>query len=132
MKSPRIRLLGRVTGVPVYLVDGEKIRNEADGERIEFTSGGHGYVYPHFIPKGEIWIDDAIHGAIDRMATTYHEAVERDLMKDYAYSYGKAHSIASKLEIEFRRQLARRPGFYRKFDGKLVDHWIRTTCPHCA
>ena len=60
MKSPRIRLLGRVTGVPVYLVDGEKIRNEADGERIEFTSGGHGYVYPHFIPKGEIWIDDKL------------------------------------------------------------------------
>jgi hypothetical protein len=128
MKSPRIRLLGRVAGVPVYLVDGEKIRNELE---IEFTSGGHGYVYPHFIPKGEIWIDDAIHGTIDLMATTYHEAIERDLMKGYAYSYDRAHGVASKLEVTFRRELAKR-GRPRIFDGERVDAEIRATCPHCA
>jgi hypothetical protein len=128
VKSPRIRLLGRVTGVPVYLVDGEKIRNETE---IEFTSGGHGYVYPHFIPKGEIWIDDGIHGVIDLMATTYHEAVERDLMKDYEYSYDRAHGIASKLETAFRRRLAQ-AGRPRAFDGRQVDAQIRATCPHCS
>ena len=77
MKSPRIRLLGRVQGLPVYLVDGEAIRNERE---IEFTSGGHDLVYPHLVPFREVWIDDAIHGTIDRMATVFHEVIERDLM----------------------------------------------------
>jgi hypothetical protein len=128
VKPPRLRLLGRVAGLPVYLVNGERVRNELE---IEFTSGGHGYVYPAFIPKGEVWLDDAIHGPIDLMATTYHEIIERDLMKPpSSWSYGRAHDVASKLEIEFRRELAqRRP---RTFDGKLVAAKVAATCPHCA
>jgi hypothetical protein len=128
VKSPRIKLLGRVAGLPVYLVDGEKIRNETE---IEFTSGGHGYVYPAFIPKGEVWLDDAIYGAIDLMATTYHEVIERDLMKPpSSWSYSRAHDVASKLEVEFRRRLAAQRR--KTFDGALVTREIRATCPHCA
>ena len=53
MKAPRTKLLGRVQGLPVYLVDGEAIRNERE---IEFTSGGHDLVYPHLVPFREVWI----------------------------------------------------------------------------
>ena len=35
MKAPRTKLLGRVQDLPVYLVDGEAIRNERE---IEFTT----------------------------------------------------------------------------------------------
>jgi hypothetical protein len=76
MKPPRLRFLGRVGGLPIYLVSGEKVRNELD---IDFTQGGNDGVYSFYIPAPEIWIDDALHG-LDRTATALHEMVERDLM----------------------------------------------------
>lgn len=126
MKAPRTKLLGRVQGLPVYLVDGEAIRNERE---IEFTSGGHDLVYPHLVPFREVWIDDAIHGTIDRMATVFHEVIERDLMED-GWTYDRAHGVASRLETQFRREIAGRPP--RSFDAKRVVAKIRSTCPHCA
>ena len=38
LESPRIRRLGHVTGLPVYLVSGEQVRNQID---IDFTQGGN-------------------------------------------------------------------------------------------
>jgi hypothetical protein len=126
VKAPRLRKLGTVRGLPVYLVDGERIRNETC---IEFTQGANEQAYPTWCPRGEIWIDDAIHGAIDRMATVFHEIVELDLMKD-GWTYNKAHDVASRLEVGFRRELAQRPP--KAFNAKLVTAAIRATCPHCA
>ncbi len=105
MKSPRIRLLGYVTGLPVYLVDGLLVRNKID---LDFTCGGNGAVYPNYVPRNEIWIDDALN-AFDRTATVLHEIVERNLMFDRGWSYDRAHDAASASERVFREELALRP-----------------------
>jgi hypothetical protein len=106
IKFPRLRLLGHVTGLPVYLVSGEQVRNKVD---IDFTQGGNEAAYPGYVPAGEIWIDDAMH-ALDRIATIFHEIVERNLVLYGGIDYDDAHEIACKREIEFRKKLAiRRP-----------------------
>jgi len=104
LEPPRIRRLGYVTGLPVYLVSGEQIRNKID---IDFTQGGNEAAYPGYVPADEIWIDDAMH-ALDRIATVFHEIVERNLVLYGGMSYDKAHDIACKREIEFRKELARK------------------------
>jgi hypothetical protein len=102
-ERPRLRLLGRVAGLPIYLVSGEQVRNELD---IDFTQGGNDGIYPLYIPEPEIWVDDALHG-LDRTATALHEMVERDLMVRHGLGYDPAHDIASSYEIPFRKQLKR-------------------------
>jgi len=104
LEPPRLRLLGYVTGLPVYLVSGEQVRNRID---IDFTQGGNEAAYPGYVPPGEIWIDDAMH-ALDRIATIFHEIVERNLVLYGGINYDDAHDVACKREIEFRKELARR------------------------
>jgi hypothetical protein len=104
LKLPRLRLLGRVAGLPIYLVDGERIRDDID---IDFVNGGNGAVYPGYIPPSEIWIDDAQH-AIDRTATALHELIERDLMLRHGMGYESAHDAANGHERALRKDLARR------------------------
>lgn len=103
LQSPRLRYLGRVAGLPIYLVSGEKVRNEYD---IDFTQGGNDGIYPFYIPAPEIWIDDALHG-LDRTATALHEMIERDLMVKHGMDYDPAHEIASSYERGFRKELKR-------------------------
>lgn len=102
IRAPRLRLLGHVTGLPVYLVSGEQVRNQID---IDFTQGGNEAAYPGYVPANEIWIDDAMH-SLDRIATIFHEIVERNLVLYGGIDYDKAHDIACKREIEFRKKLA--------------------------
>ena len=104
LEPPRIRRLGFVTGLPVYLVSGEQVRNQID---IDFTQGGNEAAYPGYVPPGEIWIDDAMH-VLDRIATIFHEIVERNLVLYGGIDYDDAHDIACKREIDFRKTLARR------------------------
>jgi hypothetical protein len=113
-RRPRIRLLGRVAGLPVYLVSGQEVRNTLD---IDFTQGGNEAVYPSYVPPGEIWVDDALR-ALDRTATALHEIVERDQMIRYGKTYDDAHEVASAHERPFRRDLAHDPP--REFDAQRV------------
>lgn len=114
-RPPRLQVLGRVAGLSVYLVSGEQVRNTLD---IDFTQGGNEAIYPTYVPRGEIWLDDAIR-TFDRMATTLHELVERDLMLHHGLGYDRAHDRASAQERVFRRDLARdRP---REFDARRVS-----------
>jgi hypothetical protein len=112
--SPRLRLLGRVEGLAIYLVNGEKIRDEID---IDFVNGGNEAIYPRYIPAGEIWIDDAQH-PIDRTATALHELVERDLMLHHGMGYDAAHDAANGHERAFRQQLVQRPP--ARFDDRRL------------
>ena len=104
LEPPRLRRLGYVTGLPVYLVSGERVRNDID---IDFTQGGNEAAYPGYVPAGEIWIDDAMR-VLDRTATIFHEIVERNLVLYGGRDYDDAHDIACKREIEFRKELARK------------------------
>lgn len=112
-RSPRLRLLGKVAGLSVYLVSGEKVRDDLD---IDFTMGGNAGRYS-YVPMNEIWIDDAMH-VLDRTATALHEVVERDLMLHRGMSYDRAHDAANLCEHSFREDLLRHPP--KKFDARRV------------
>ena len=126
MKPPRIRLLGYVTGLAVYLVDGERVRNELD---IDFTCGGNEAVYPNYVPKGEIWIDDVL-GPLDQTATILHEIVERNLMLGKGWSYERAHDAASSRERPFRSILKRAQT--KRLDLARVRAALATNIPKTA
>ena len=90
------RRLGSAGGRAVWLVDGCAVRTR---HHIDFTLGGHGHRY-RFIPRGEIWIDDAVAPA-ERSAIVHHEAVEVELMAA-GMSYAAAHARASAAEVALR------------------------------
>ena len=100
----------RGTGVKVWLVDGARVRNELD---IDFTEGGHGYVYT-FIPQDEVWIDDDI-DPDERKFIILHELHERNLMS-LGLPYGKAHAEANQVEAVARQKES---GGIRKAIGGL-------------
>ena len=92
-------------GTVVYFVDGEYIRGKKgeDPISIEFTQGGHGYVYPNYIPYNppEIWIDD--NNRKEAEPILLHEVTERNDMRDNGTSYSDAHEKANAKETEFRK-----------------------------
>jgi hypothetical protein len=75
----------------VWIVNGELVR---DFFYIDFAGGGHDKVY-HFIPEGEVWLDDDI-AARERKFILIHELHERALMsrgKDYPHGHWKATQV---------------------------------------
>lgn len=113
--DPRVRLLGRVAGLPVYLVSGQIVRNELD---IDFTQGGNASVYPTYVEPDEIWVETSLK-TLDRMATALHEIVERDQMIRNGKTYDDAHEVASANERPFRKELKSNPP--KEFDAKRVE-----------
>jgi hypothetical protein len=83
-------------GVSVWIVNGRLVRSAFD---IDFTQGGHDYVY-EFVPQNEVWIDDAIEEK-ERGYVLLHELHERNLMAT-GWSYNKAHDESSHLEYRCR------------------------------
>ena len=84
--------------VEVWLVDGNLVRSYY---KIDYTEGGHGYVYP-WVPRSEIWIEDGV----DRREVPFivsHEYIERRLMRDQGIDYNTAHAICSRLEFDLRK-----------------------------
>jgi hypothetical protein len=84
-------------GTAVWIVNGRLVRSVFD---IEFTEGGHEYVY-EFVPHGQVWIDDDV---TDQEVgyVILHELHERNLMAK-GMTYDAAHDSASKLELHCRR-----------------------------
>ncbi len=93
----RVRRLGRKAGAAVWLVRGRRVREALDPN---FCFGGHGSVYA-YVPKGEIWIDDAVPPA-ERPFILVHEAYELALMRR-GKGYSDAHDHANAAEKEARR-----------------------------
>jgi hypothetical protein len=98
--------------IKVWIVSGELVR---DLFFIDFTEGGHGYVYS-FIPKDEIWLDDDLEPDEIKFVLL-HELHERNLMaKGWCYDTdtranlktGKikkpAHPDSSRIEYACRRK----------------------------
>ncbi len=84
-------------GVSVWVVSGRVVR---DHLYIDFTLGGHNRRY-RFIPRDEIWIDDAVVPA-ERPIILMHEIRELGLMLNQDMSYEEAHKRASLLEKALR------------------------------
>jgi len=95
----RRRRLGTLGRHQVWIVDGRGVRDRFDPN---FTQGGHGLRY-RFIPRREIWLDDAI-AERELEATLAHEAHELRLMRD-GMSYNEAHEHALALERRVRAAL---------------------------
>lgn len=85
------------SGISVWIVNGRMVRSVFD---IDFTEGGHDYVY-EFVPENEIWIDDAIVEG-ERAYVLLHELRERNRMSK-GWTYSKAHAGSSRLEYHCRR-----------------------------
>jgi hypothetical protein len=79
-------------GVSVWIVNGRLVRSVFD---IDFTEGGHDYVY-EFVPENEVWIDDAM-VEMERGYILLHELHERKQMAK-GLPYSKAHAESSRLE----------------------------------
>jgi len=83
-------------GVSVWIVNGRMVRSVFD---IDYTEGGHDYVY-EFVPENEVWIDDAIIQA-ERGYVLLHELHERNLMAK-GWPYSQAHLDSSRIEYHCR------------------------------
>lgn len=83
-------------GTTLWRVDGRKIRSGYD---INFTEGGHEYVYK-YVPAGEVWIDDDLTPK-DVPFVILHELLEQQLMRK-GYAYPHAHKVCSGLEQAMR------------------------------
>ena len=83
-------------GVAVWIVSGRMVRSVFD---IDFTEGGHDYVY-EFVPEKEVWIDDDILEP-ERPYVLVHELHERNHMAS-GWPYSKAHAESSRLEYRCR------------------------------
>ncbi len=84
--------------VQVWVVDGNLVRSYY---KIDYTEGGHGYVYP-WVPQQQIWIEDGV----DRREVPFivcHEYHERRLMRDEGLDYDSAHEICSTVEFDIRK-----------------------------
>jgi hypothetical protein len=84
------------TGISVWIINGRLVRSVFD---IDFTEGGHDYVY-EFVPQNEVWIDDDLEQS-ERPYVLLHELHERNLMAKGS-TYSKAHEDSSKIEYYCR------------------------------
>lgn len=83
-------------GVGIWIINGRLVRSVFD---IDFTEGGHDYVY-EFVPENEVWIDDDIEEA-ERGYVLLHELHERNRMAT-GWDYDKAYAESSRLEYHLR------------------------------
>jgi hypothetical protein len=84
------------SGVNVWIVKGRLVRSVFD---IDFTAGGHDYVY-EFVPQNEVWIDDDIEED-ERGYVLLHELHERNRMAS-GVPYSEAHAESSRLAYPCR------------------------------
>jgi hypothetical protein len=90
---------GEKDNYKIWIIDGNLVR-----EKIykEFLYGGNEQRYL-FIPKGEIWIDNAI-SSEEFDLTVAHELNERHLMAKYGWEYQTAHDSSLSLELTIRQK----------------------------
>jgi hypothetical protein len=91
----------------VYDVVGLEIKdtNELRLKDINFTMGGHYYVYPNLIEENRIYLDNCM-DKDNMIATSIHEFVERTFMKFYGIQYEDAHKLSNDVEIVVRNFIA--------------------------
>lgn len=82
--------------VSVWIVNGRLVRSVFD---VDFTEGGHDYVY-EFVPQNEVWIDNDLEET-ERPYVLLHELHERNLMAK-GWDYDRAHEDSSKIEYHCR------------------------------
>jgi hypothetical protein len=97
INKAHLKILFKNKRLKIWLVDGAFVRETFF---IDFTEGGHDYVYD-FVPKDEVWIDDDLN-IEERKYVILHEIHERNLMAK-GWNYNKAHNSSSKIEYYCRK-----------------------------
>lgn len=97
-------------GVKIYFIDADHVRVDID---IDYTMGGHAYVYPNYVPEDEVWIDEEMNER-NQYSTIVHEITERNEMRNKHLTYSKAHDDASTAELKVRKKLEKE----RKKEGE--------------
>lgn len=87
----------RKGGLLIRYVRGELVRKWWDAW---FVFGGHAFVYPHYIPENEVWIDIR-QDSREVPFTLHHELHERKNMKK-GMRYPRAHRLATASEQKLR------------------------------
>jgi hypothetical protein len=96
----RVKLLKTLeNGVKVWLVNGRWVRSILN---VDFTAGGHEYVY-EYVPPMDVWIDNDVAWQ-ERAFIILHELHERNRMEE-GLPYSKAHAESSALELRCRKQI---------------------------
>jgi hypothetical protein len=97
LKKTKKKIIKRYSeNIKVWLVNGNLVR---DLFLVNFCEGGHDKIFP-FIPKNEIWIEEAI-SPTERKFIIVHELHERYLMMQ-GKSYKNGHLGATEIEDFFR------------------------------
>jgi len=98
LKKIHLKLIKKYSKkIKVWIVNGALVR---DFFFIDFTEGGHGFVYD-FVPKDEVWIEEDLRRT-ERDFVLLHEIHERTLMKK-GMKYEHAHNSASIIEHKCRK-----------------------------
>lgn len=118
----RVRRVGKLHGLTVWIVDGERLRNEVD---VDYVCGGNSARYS-YCPRTEIWLDQNL-SPTDATATLLHEYVEYRLMVKKGLSYEDAHDRASEAERILRGELAARPP--KKVDLRVAKDAVKRLSP---
>jgi hypothetical protein len=101
-------------GFAIWIVDGAAIRQDIYHE---FVYGGNEQRYL-FVPKGEIWIDNAI-SVEEYEYTVAHELNERKLMAKFGYTYAVAHDSSLQLELKMRKMNSKISKSHEKLLAKV-------------
>jgi hypothetical protein len=96
-KEGYVEELAKNKGLAAWIVNGELVR---DLYFIDFTEGGHHYVY-NWVPFMEVWIDNDLNPE-ERYYVLLHELHERYLMYT-GLTYPHAHHSSSIIEYKCRR-----------------------------
>ena len=105
------RVIDVIDDVRICAVNGDYVRDERGLNFIAFVEGGNHYPdsypqYKKYIKPNEVWFDDVhLTKPNDAAAIILHEMVERNQMKEHHLSYDKAHDIANRAEILFRKKV---------------------------
>ena len=90
---------GERDGYKIWIVDGNRVRLKLFRE---FLYGGNEQRYL-FIPKDEIWIDNAV-SCEEFELTLVHELNERHQMAKFGWTYERAHISSLAIEVSMRRK----------------------------
>ena len=91
----------------VWIVNGRLVRSVFD---IDFTAGGHDYVY-EFVPENEVWIDDDIAGGRARLRAAARAARAQPHGHRLALQQGPRRIEPDRVPLPASpRRTARRPG----------------------
>jgi len=100
MKPPYLKFYKEVEGLKVFIIDGDYVRNNLNGE---FTNFAEHFRFPNMIPPNEIWLDKC--RGNNEYRFFIHNAKTENTLMSRGETYDHAHKVANQSEEAMRKQL---------------------------